>query len=1443
MSNSQKMFERPEKSVEPPAIDAGEITLKTPPSVPRPVPPNVVQRIAPWLMIIAVAGMMIMFYKSGSGAMRSPMFMMFPLMMIMGMGGMWGNRGTGTKMNEAVQERGFYYRYIDELRSRAIKSAELQHKLAEHHHPNPLWLIARLGFKQMWERRLGDAKFGQVRVGLGTERADLKYLNAEVGDLAEVDPAASSYLNDYLWEYTFVKDIPRPLALTERASWGFEGNRDKARAALRSMVTDLTYFQSADDIGIAVITDDDHAHEWDYLKFLPHHRFSQTMGRGQSRTLRGRPMTFDSGSDLVDRLGEDWRNRGRYQRGTKTLGHAEGTTAAETRKSRHLFVICDSPDVNWNVLGMAHATGVRGVTFLDLTGSSPYTAPDSVLRYSEDYVYIKPNVLEGTKDAFLATPDLMSLEDAEAYARAMSPWRIGTEAARHIETAGMQKAASEVLKFIGIHDAATFDPATVRRWSSDRRNFLRVPVGEFIDSGQPWFIDLKDGENGPHLGVGGSTGGGKSEFLRVLVVLLCATHSPDDLMVTPADFKGGATFQGLERLPHVPMVLSNLETNMDRVQRLLQAFQGELDRRQNLINLAGQYAIGMNIGLSGIKNIGEYRAFRRKYPQFKLPAMPYWLVPFDELMQAKREFGVLLTIGKIMGTVGRSLGVSFIPVSQTLDESLMVGIDTHMRGRLAFKMNKKGDYRPILGSFSAPALPNEKGAGYWKSDLDAAPQRVKSAYISGQYVAPEPEKDEEETKLDRDYFKPVLISARPDERAIEIESRYSAEERLEDDEDLEDEDELADEDVDLDEEIIGPDDELEAGAEALGPTNMSVIIDRILTVGDSLEHNPLKAEINEHTPVSEFVAKYLADNNGEVPLAPVAPFAIIDKPRTAEQHVLAVNLAQNVALGGGKDMGKSTALLSMILGAASLYGPDRVHFYGITSAGVLAQANGLNHVGDIVQITDRYNVQRVISHIHMIYKNRAATWSRAGIQDAQEWRRRRFEPVAGEEPVPDDGHGDVVLMLDGFEGFLADYTEYEQIMNQLARYGNNYGIQLVVTVPHLKAGRFFKFVDYFNQFIELKLGDPIDSEMGRKSAGSVPQIPGRGLVSAVGTGKARKELEIAASAESIPHPVSWHIMVGDSAIAVAATEESGRGAAVLRGAAAVKHLNALNPGAPAPRIPALPDLVTIDELLTVPDNVTEPIIRLGLRENDMGTQCWYPRRDGNLYVLGERGSGRRTTLRTICHELNALYKRAPDDLKPLIYMFDLDEKLLEIIDDEAVARYVSQKSQIAPAVEEILGHMAGRDVPQDENLSQKERAARKRQRQSYEGRPVYMVVEALTNFMEGAVDPFGALAGPIERSRQVGLHVVASRYADNVAMMGGRGFVGGIKASNCPVLLLSSDPSHAQVVGKVRGEPLEKGRGKLIDRVELNMIQVAIYPDNDDMLADDPESSLFSGGI
>ena len=71
----------------------------------------------------------------------------------------------------------------------------------------------------------------------------------------------------------------------------------------------------------------------------------------------------------------------------------------------------------------------------------------------------------------------------------------------------------------------------------------------YTPNGQPIELDIKEsaeGGMGPHGLCIGATGSGKSEFLRTLVLSLITSHSPESLNLVLVDFKGGATFLGLE---------------------------------------------------------------------------------------------------------------------------------------------------------------------------------------------------------------------------------------------------------------------------------------------------------------------------------------------------------------------------------------------------------------------------------------------------------------------------------------------------------------------------------------------------------------------------------------------------------------------------------------------------------------------------------------------------------------------------------------------------------------------------------------------------------------------------------------------------------------------------------------------------------------------------------
>ncbi len=321
--------------------------------------------------------------------------------------------------------------------------------------------------------------------------------------------------------------------------------------------------------------------------------------------------------------------------------------------------------------------------------------------------------------AEVGTPDRLSGAEAEAVARRLAPLRLAAMSKSSDTPLATEMGLAELL---GLGDPETFSVA--QSWlPRPNRDKLRVPIGVGAD-GSPIELDLKESAQdgmGPHGLLIGATGSGKSELLRTLVLALAATHSSETLNFVLIDFKGGATFSSLDRLPHTAAVITNLADELPLVDRMVDAIDGELIRRQELLRKAGNYA--------SLRDYEKARAGGAALPP--LPSLLVICDEFSELLSAKPDF---IDLFVQIGRLGRSLGVHLLLASQRLEEGRLRGLDTHLSYRIGLRTFSALESRAVLGVPDAYELPRSPGHGYLKFGTEPL-LRFKAAYVSGTAAA------------------------------------------------------------------------------------------------------------------------------------------------------------------------------------------------------------------------------------------------------------------------------------------------------------------------------------------------------------------------------------------------------------------------------------------------------------------------------------------------------------------------------------------------------------------------------------------------------------------------------------------------------------------------------------------------------------------------------------
>jgi len=684
------------------------ITIEAPPELPRLVPPSLLRRVLPYLIVVLIVGMVVALVATGMRII-SPQTLFFPFVLLLAATAFYRGSDNKTRTEEVDAERADYLRYLSVVRDNVRNQAAGQRASLQWSHPEPEQLAAMAGTRRQWERDHDDADFLVLRTGLHDTKLSTALQVKDTADEIDLEPVCHSALRGLLDVQRTVRAAPAGLDLAKVSRITLVGEADEVRAALRAWIAQAVTWHDPAVLGLALAAPDLESPDWSWLKWLPHSDIpGQYDGVGPARYLSARS------TELAGLLAGELADRDAF---------------GEQSAGRHLLVVVDDPEATDADLPVP-ARGLAGVTVIRRAAQAPgadqYPDPERpVLRIADGAI---DRWTGGGWQRYVEVADSLDPSAAAHLARGLARWDSNPNRARN---AGTGLATFGTL--LGISDPAALDVAAL--WAPrNRAEELRVPIG-VTATGQPLIFDLKDeaeGGMGPHGLMIGMTGSGKSQTLMSILLSLLTTHSADRLIVIYADFKGEAGADIFRDFPQVVAVISNMAEKRSLADRFADTLRGEVARREQLLMEAGRRVQG-----SAFSSVTEYE--NAIAAGHDLPPIPTLLVVADEFSLMLADHPEYAELFDYVARKGRSFRIHILFASQTLDVGRIKDIDKNTSYRIGLKVASPAISRQVIGvedAYHIEAGPDHKGEGFLVPTPGAAPVKFRSTYVDGIYDPP-----------------------------------------------------------------------------------------------------------------------------------------------------------------------------------------------------------------------------------------------------------------------------------------------------------------------------------------------------------------------------------------------------------------------------------------------------------------------------------------------------------------------------------------------------------------------------------------------------------------------------------------------------------------------------------------------------------------------------------
>jgi hypothetical protein len=247
-----------------------------------------------------------------------------------------------------------------------------------------------------------------------------------------------------------------------------------------------------------------------------------------------------------------------------------------------------------------------------------FTYDQSILENSANSYYAESSRslqrLLGMSHTF--DPSVRYYETSELFVEPKAPMRVADEVIKYVNKSNPPKV---VMSFKDDINKMLDSGSLWESNANEKKGHLYVPVG-FESAVEKQVLDISFKGSSPHIYVGGKSGSGKSILLHNIILNSALRYSPEQLRFYLADMKGGVSFVGYKKLPHIAALSAS--SNRHYAESLLDLFEKEIDKRASIFR---------RFGVTSLEQYNE------KAKAQGLPIMPYNCAIIDEFQSLFME--------------------------------------------------------------------------------------------------------------------------------------------------------------------------------------------------------------------------------------------------------------------------------------------------------------------------------------------------------------------------------------------------------------------------------------------------------------------------------------------------------------------------------------------------------------------------------------------------------------------------------------------------------------------------------------------------------------------------------------------------------------------------------------------------------------------------------------